>query len=122
MRIDLSKLPDDYNDFDFKPDENSTKAKDEYKFYGEIESLRNSIKLSKDRVGWMDSFSTYYINKDGSGQVHTAWGKKTYPKDTFNKVVEAANEIYANTRRNRFDNDDTSRLIDMAEKLIKTQQ
>lgn len=122
MKIDLSRLPDEPYDFNNEQVERNVKSKVEYDFYGEIESLRSSIKLSKDRVGWTDSFSTYYINKDGSGQVQTAWGKKIYPKDTFNEVVDAANEIYANTHRNRFDNEDTSRLIDIAEKLIKTQQ
>lgn len=103
----------------FKRSEKSTQNKKEYEYYGEIEFLRQSLKLSKNKIGWCDSFSQYFINKDGSGRITTAWGSKNYPKNTFDNAIKKANEIYSKTHNNIFAEEEIDNLIKIIEETIK---
>lgn len=88
--------------------------------YGTIQAFDSSVKLHTDIEGFYDAFSTFYINKNGSGSKITAWGQRTYPIGTFSDVYKQAEEIYQNTKSRSYNKSDTEMLIKAVEDKISS--
>ena len=103
------------NNTQFQSSEKPTKK---YHYSGEIDSLRNTLKLTSEKVNFCDSGVVYYINKDGSGRKVFAWGVKNYPKGTFNSVLDKAYKISSEKQSYILSQDDVESLVMDTEDLI----
>ena len=74
--------------------------------------------LSSDEIGWLDAKKIYYINKDGSGRMLTAWGSKNYPKNTFDEVIKTAKDTIKNADSKSFSDSDIEKLIKQIQTCI----
>ena len=105
------KVSKQKNDNSLKPENDK-----EYEYSGEIEFLHESLNISRNRIGWNDAFSQFYINKDGSGKEITAWGTNIYEKGTLSAAYEKAKEIYSQTHTNRFSDEEIEAIFNEIDK------
>ncbi len=89
-----------------------------YELHGEIDPHSGALILSSEEIGWLDAKKIYYINKDGSGKILTAWGSRNYPKYTFNEVIKIAKDTIRNTDSKLFSDSDIEKLIKQIETCI----
>ncbi len=116
MNIDDAKMPQILN----TPTANNIKreTQKEYEYHGEIDPHSGALILSSNRIGWFDAQKTYYINKDGSGRMLTAWGSRNYPKNTFDEVIKRAQDTIKNADSKLFSDSDVEELIKQIETCI----
>lgn len=79
--------------------------------YGEYESLRGSLKIQSNIKSSRDGWVIYHINKDGSGQMLKAFGKKVFPAGTFSETYDFAKKIYESKRENIYSYDDVNEIL-----------
>lgn len=81
-----------------------------YIYEAEMDLLNQNLKIVSDKVGWRDAQTLYFVNKDGSGRIATAWNVVNYPKGSFSELLSSAKNIYEKSGRS-FNEDDIKKLI-----------
>ena len=89
-------------------------------YSGELESLRGTLKLQQHQAGVSDGWTTYFINKDGSGRKVTAWGAKNFPKDTFSELLKKAQEMRSKNSAKILNSENAQTLIEEFENKISS--
>ncbi len=81
-------------------------------------SQDGSLIVNSNNTRMYDAMRVYFINKDGSGILRTAWGSRKYPKNTFDEALKTAQEI---TSKNGFQisYDDSVLLLEKINQILE---
>ena len=119
MKLDIIQKLKECSQFFKKQEVKIAKKVLGYDYSAELESLRGTLKLQQNQVNAYDSWSTYFINKDGSGRKVTAWGAKNYSKGTFSELLDSAKKMLNENGNNLLSKENAQQLISDFENKIK---
>lgn len=103
-----------------KTPEKITKKVLGYNCSAELESLRGTLKLQQHQAGVSDGWTTYFVNRDGSGRKVTAWGAKNFPKNTFSELLKTAQEMRSKNSAKILNSENAQTLIKEFENKISS--
>lgn len=104
--------------FIFNPQIETPEEKNPIVCEASYSSFDECLVVNTDNTEMYDAIRTYYINKDGSGILRTNFGKRQYPPETFNSVLNLAKEM-AEKNGYLYSYDESLKLLDEINQTLK---